>query len=232
MAYQRADHATISHYLTGSNDGKAYIELQDGSLYVLTETDFTPALSPETLLSRINTLVYDPKETYDVNVHATNNTTQLDGTGVAVVQLISYGPDGSTKTFSTDEYTKNPQGFYRNNWAIGVGFMLAGIALGTFLFFFARYRKQKNPGLAAPQGGFTVSPSAALAANSGQPSVPPSFPAPQQAPYVQPNPYQVEQVPFPQQSFQQYPEADPGSAIGYQPTRYSTPPGKGPADPV
>jgi hypothetical protein len=141
VVYQRANHVIMNHYVSSSSDNKIYISLKDGSLYILTPSDFTPKPNSNSLFSRTATLIYDPQETSDVKISATNSTAQLSGTGATVVQLITYGADGSSKTFTSEEYATYPHGFYRNNWGIGVGFMLAGIALGIFLFFFARYRK-------------------------------------------------------------------------------------------
>ncbi len=93
VVYQRSDHVIMSHYLSGSSDNKAYIALQDGSLYVLTQSNFTPALTSDSLLSRTATFLYDPGEINDVKVDATNSTTHLSGTGATVVQFITYGAD-------------------------------------------------------------------------------------------------------------------------------------------
>jgi hypothetical protein len=154
VTYQRLEHVKILHYLSGSGankadlpdylfglgDNTAYIQLEDHSLYVLKLSEFTPTLNVDSLQSPMSTLIYESQDTEEIDVSATNTQTHLVGNGAQVVQLISYGADGSAKTFNSTEYMQNPQGFYRNNWSFGAYFIVAGLILGFVLFFFARHR--------------------------------------------------------------------------------------------
>ncbi|HTK06972.1 MAG TPA: hypothetical protein VL485_07380 [Ktedonobacteraceae bacterium] len=197
VTYQKADHVTISHYLSGSDDGKAYIQTSDGTLYVLTELDFTPSLSSDALQSRTATLIYNPDETETVAVDATNTSTHLDGTGATVVELISYAnsTDTTGKAFVTSDYTQHPQGIYSNQWGGGAVLMLVGIALAA-IFFFARKNSKNKPGYNNGANGISITPASAMAGGFQQQA---SYP-PQATPYPQ-NPY-APQTPYPSEQMQ------------------------------
>jgi hypothetical protein len=231
VVYQQAKQVSISHYLSGLSDNKAYIQTSDGSLYVLTETDFTPTLNSDALQSRTATLVYDPGETDSVDVDATNTSTHLQGTASTVVELISYGDSGADpKTFASSEFTENPHGFYMNNWGVGAGVMFAGILMAGITFLVRRRNRDKPSGYnAASTNGISITPASAMAAGYQQ-----------QAPFQQPTVYP--QAPYPQAPAQQpaypsnpYPQAaypQQGQQAGgfIKPDRFRTLPGALPSN--
>lgn len=258
VAYQTVNKGMMIHYLYGQNSSggddssDAYIELQDGSLYFLKESDFTPSLTSDTIQSPMASIVYDTTNTKSINITADTGT-HLSGTGDQVVQLTSFDNDGqNAKTFTTSEYQQNPNGFYQNNWVGGMALLLLGLLLGGAALLLPMFM----PGLAmkAKRGGpgFSMSPPANSYQQplNGQPGAyPPAYP-PYQQPYPGANQYpqQGGYPPYPaqygqpsQQGFENpapqapaYPPAYPAApqaptyppAPGsYEPTRYAPPPG-------
>ncbi len=158
VTYQTVNKGTIIHYLYGQSDSggndnsDAYIELQDGSLYFLNESDFSPALNSDTIQSQVVSMVYDPTNTKSIDISSSNTSTHLSGTGDQVVQLTSFYSNGQNPaTFTTSEYQQNPNGFYQNNWTGGAALLVLGLLIGGAALLLPMFM----PGLAAKarQGG-------------------------------------------------------------------------------
>ena len=230
VAYKSTNQTNFLHYLSGE-DNEAYMQLQDGSLYFLKENDFHPSINVDNFASRTVKVVYDPDDTESIDVKATNTSTHLSGTGSHIVQLAVYGDNGDiAQTYTSQDYTQHPNGYYQNNSTGGIIALLIGLALTAWGIF--RVRKPASAG--APRSGFSVSPAATMA---GQP--PMASPYPQQQPYPQqggaypqqPYPPQGEvypQQPYPQQPYPQqggaYPQQPAGGYGNVPPTQYAPPP--------
>ncbi len=243
VTYQTVNKGTIIHYLYGggSDDNDAYIELQDGSLYFLNESDFTPTLNSDSIKSQVASIVYDSANTKSIDVSSSNTSTHLSGTGDQVVQLVSFDDGGQNPTtFTTSEYHQNPSGFYQNDWGWGGVLLVLGLLIGGA----ALLVPMLMPGLAAKakQGspGFSMSPPAnayqqPLNEQPGPyPSANPSYPYPGAAQYppqggYPPHPAQYgqpSQGPVAPTQYGQPPQAPayPPTPGSYEPTRYAAPP--------
>ncbi|HYL44135.1 MAG TPA: hypothetical protein VEU97_12170 [Ktedonobacteraceae bacterium] len=184
-SYSRVSQGTIAHILSGNGTG--YLQMKDSStLYVINQSDFSPAVTDNTFSDGDTiTFVYSPDKTSDINVSATNSSTQMQGTGYTVEQITLTSDPGGQKVFTTSDYAKNPNGYYSNNWTVGgiiaaLGLLLAGLGLLN------RGKKQ----------------------NLYSTDQPPFMGAPGQAgPYQQP--YQNPPM-YPQYNPAQYPQQQPG----------------------
>ena len=204
VSYRTVNQGTIIHYLYGQTDSggdannDAYIQLQDGSLYFLNESDFTPTLNSDTIQSQSVTLIYDPSDTKSIDANSSNTSTHLSGTGDGVVQLTSFDNSGQNpKVFTTSEYTQHPNGFYSNNWPTGIALLLLGLLISGAALVLPRFIGKKN------QAGFSMTPPAGGVPPMGP--VPNSYAPPNayQRPYTNPTQY------APQGGYTQYPGATP-----------------------
>lgn len=215
VTYQSHSAGTIAHFLADDDEHKGYLQM-DGSddLFVVPENSFTPTINGiDTLKNgyRIS-FVYAPSETEHVDIKSTLGT-HLEGDGAEVVQLtLLEGDNGSTnQVFTTSDYTKNPQGFYKNNWTYGGGLIALGAILAIVSLFLPKTRPQQGfsinqPGAYPPGGQFPP--------NAQYPPQPGQFP-PQSGPYAP----QPGQYPPPQQ--QGYPYNQPPNNNPYnQPPGY------------
>lgn len=239
VTYQTVNKGTIIHYLYGQNDSggddnnDAYIELQDGSLYFLNESDFSPALNSDTIQSQVVSMAYDPTNTKSIDISSSNTSTHLSGTGDQVVQLTSFDSNGQNPaTFTTSEYQQNPKGFYQNNWAGGAALLVLGLLIGgaalllpMFMPGLAAKAKQGGPGfsMSAPANG--VPP---MNGQYGSPVSPYQQPYPGAASYPQQGGYPPygqppQQGPINPTPYGQ-PPAYPPTPGSYDPTRYAPPP--------
>jgi hypothetical protein len=229
VTYQAAEKKTLIHYLYDDTTHDAYLELTDTSLYFLNEKDFSPALNSDALQSDMVTLVYDPSNTQSIEADSTNTNASLNGTGSAVVEVISYDTNGQNpKTFTTQEYSQHPNGFYQSNWPLGIGLLIVGLLLISLPFLLFRGNKGAMVAGTPPINGFPPAGQYPAPPNYGQPyqqQPQPQYPGafyptpPGANPYGQPAPNPAPGYPMPGAQPPVYPP-HPGS----EPTRYGPPP--------
>ncbi len=110
--------------------------------------------------------------------------------------------------YTTSEYTHNPNGFYKNKWAGGIGLIVLGLFAFSLVLFAPRFfknRRQKVSALAPVMVGNADQAIPYQPANAYQ-----QMPNPYMQPYAGPSQY-----PQYQQEYTSYP-VQPG---GYDPTQ-------------
>ena len=177
--------------------GTDYI-LLNATYYVINENDVSPAFDGPAF-GRNNNLTFGSltyrTDSRSIDVKLTDGT-QLQGTAYTVEQFVVTDTSGThQQTYTTSEFTQNPNGFYENDWVGGMGLLVVGLSIAGLAFFIPRLRGKNKT-----QRGWSMAP-AGIA--MGTP--------PQVHPYQQP--YQGP-VPYPQYQPQSY----------QTPTYYSQPP--------
>ena len=196
VAYQTLHQGGAFRFIA-VDGGTDYI-LLNATYYVIHENDVSPAFDGPAF-GRNNNLTFGSltyrTDSSSIDVKLTNGT-QLQGTAYTVEQFVVTDTSGSNQqTYTTSEFTQNPNGFYENDWAGGIGLLVVGLIIAGLAFFIPRLRgkNKMQPGLSTAPAGLPI----------GTP--------PQVYPYQQPYQGPVS-----------YPQYQPQS---YQPpTHYSQPP--------
>ncbi len=259
VTYRSVGQETVAHFLSGdgsSLDQNGYLQLEnDPNLYVLNESDFTPTLNGNSFGDGdVISFIYRPDSATSFDVKATNTSTHLQGNFYTIEQITVAGSNGqSPKVYTSSEYSRNPKGFYQNNWwpsspnnwwHIGGGLVVFGLII-VGLALVVPMLRGKNKSKA--QQAFNAIPTARAGAPVGaQPQVnaygqpyqnPNQYPQYPQRPYQNPAQYQQPQYPpqpgqynlppqypqYPQQQGQQYWEY-PQQGGSYEPTQRADPP--------
>ncbi|HKV57642.1 MAG TPA: hypothetical protein VJO32_05150 [Ktedonobacteraceae bacterium] len=211
VTYQPITKGNFTPYVV--EGGTDYLQTTDGStFYVIKEADLSPHFDGTAVFGgeRKTFSILTRSDTEDVDVQLTDGT-HLQGTGYRVERIAQI--DNTTgqplQTFTTAEYTQDPNGFYENNWAGGAGLIVLGLLALVLSFFAPRYLQNKR------QKSLASAP-AAMGMQG------------QALPYQQPNPYQQAPNPYqqpyqnpsqyPQYQQQQYPSYPPQPG-GYEPTQ-------------
>lgn len=196
VAYQTL-HQGGSFRFFAVEGGTDYI-LLNATYYVINENDVSPAFDGSAF-GRNNNLTLGSlayrTDSRSIDVKLTDGT-ELQGTAYTVEQFVVTDTSGSNQqTYTTAEFTQNPNGFYENDWVGGMGLLVVGLTVAGLAFFIPRLRgKNKTQrGLNTAQAGMPM---------GTQPQV-----HPYQQPYQGP-------VPYPQYQPQSY----------QTPTHYSQPP--------
>ncbi len=156
VVYHNIQSAHIVHYLVGSDNNKTYLQLDDGSLYYFQQTDFSPALNPKVLQSRLATLYFNPSDPLTIDANAPDQNIHLAGEAAPIVKLISYNVAGQNpQTFVSAEYTQHPDGFYQSNWLAAIAILLVGISL-IMISLILRKRDAANRSTADPAAAPTL----------------------------------------------------------------------------
>ncbi|MGH2494803.1 MAG: hypothetical protein ACRDIV_08870 [Ktedonobacteraceae bacterium] len=191
VTYQPITKGNFTPYVV--EGGTDYLQTTDGStFYVIKEADLSPHFDGTTVFGgeRKTFAILTRSDTEDVDVQLTDGT-HLQGTGYRVERIAQVdNTTGQTlQTYTTAEYTQNPNGFYENNWAGGAGLIALGLLALVLSFFVPRYLQNKR------QKSLTSAP--ATMGMQGQ-----------ALPYQQPNPYQQMPNPYqqPYQNPSQYPQ--------------------------
>ncbi len=146
VTYHNAGKEIVAHFLSGGSSSSnriGYVQmLNDTNLYIVNEDDFSPPVKDNSFGDGDTiSLIYRPMDTTSINVSATNTSTHLQGSAVTIVQftvLPSGGINSSgAQTYTSSEYSKNPNGFYQNNWLLGTEPLALGgavpLAVGLLL---------------------------------------------------------------------------------------------------
>ena len=196
VAYQTL-HQGGSFRFFAVEGGTDYI-LLNATYYVINENDVSPAFDGSAF-GRNNNLTLGSlayrTDSRSIDVKLTDGTV-LQGTAYTVEQFVVTDTSGSNQqTYTTAEFTQNPNGFYENDWVGGMGLLVVGLTVAGLAFFIPRLRgKNKTQrGLNTAQAGMPM---------GTQPQV-----HPYQQPYQGPVPY----LQYQHQSYQ-------------TPTHYSQPP--------
>lgn len=218
VTYQPITKGNFTPYVV--EGGTDYLQTSDGStFYVIKEADLSPHFDGTAVFGggQKTFSILTRSDTEDVDVQLTDGT-HLQGTGYRVERITQIDNTGQPlQTFTSAEYTQNPNGFYENNWAGGAGLIVLGLLALVLSFLAPRYLLNKR------QKSLAATPVAM--GNQGQ-----AFPYQQQPnPYQQaPNPYQQAPNPYqqpyqnpsqyPQYPQQQYPPYPPQPG-GYEPNQ-------------
>ena len=139
IMYQTVGKGTIAHYL--SADGSGYLQMTHSStLYIVHETTFSPPINGIHTFADGDTIAfaYDPGNTTLIDVSSKLGT-HLYGNAYDVVEITSYNK--SNQVYATSAYTKDIQGYYKNNWLFGGILIIFGLLLTGLSFFVGRRNK-------------------------------------------------------------------------------------------
>lgn len=201
--------------------GTDYI-LLNATYYVINENDVSPTFD-SSAFSRNNNLTLGSltyrTDSSSIDVKLTNGT-ELQGTAYTVEQFVVTDTSGSNQqTYTTAEFSQNPNGFYENDWAAGIGLLVVGLSIACLAFFIPRLRGKNKM-----QRGWSMA--AAGKPMGTQPQVhlyQQPYQGPVHYPQYQPQSYQApthySQPPYPVQSGQYNPvQWTPPS---HQPVQYT-----------
>lgn len=185
VTYQNVGQGTVAHYL--SLDGTGYLQMSGSpDLYAVKENDFTPKINSTTTLRDSDTIsfTYDPTDTQNIDETSTLGT-HLVGSAANVVSITLTNADtNQTTTFSTTQYTQNPQGFYKNDWLIGGFVCLVGLIVIGGSFFLPRRKAESITGV-TPTIGTPQMPQQPYSGQSQYSAYPPQQPPYQGSQYPQ-----------------------------------------------
>lgn len=200
----------------GSDSGNVYIH-QDGlsEYFVALKTDFSPAIAQSDIDNSTGLSFVARTDTTSVDLNA-NGTTITEAHKIE--KLVFYDKNGATMaTYTTSEYTANPNGAYASAWSSAIWVVVLGILLAAAGLWSA---------LRAPKTAFSIG-------GTGVPAYPPVYPPAQPGAYppAQPGAYPPAQPgayppsnPYGQayQGTEQYPQPNPYGQPGSNP--YQQPP--------
>lgn len=138
VTYHNAGREIIAHFLSGggsSSNRIGYLQMEnDANLYIINEDDFSPSVKDNSFGDGDDiSFIYQPEDTTTINVSATNTSTHLQGPAYTIEQFTVLPSKGSNSqgpvTYASFEYSKDPNGFYKNNWPLGVGLLAAALIL-------------------------------------------------------------------------------------------------------
>lgn len=143
VTYQQVKEGRIAHYLANEQNG--YLQMEGSTdLYILYERDFTPQVQGTDTFQNgsVVTFIYTPSETVSINETSVLGT-HLEGRASHVMNITQI-VNGKRTDFTTNDYSQNPQGFFRNNWPYGGGCSALGLLLiaGSFLIPGASTKKR------------------------------------------------------------------------------------------
>ncbi len=206
VQYKSMAQGSIAHYL--SADGTGYVQMEGNpSLYIVHQDNFSPKL-PAFADSDTISFVYDPAETTSIDVKSTIGT-RLTGTASKVVAITSSDTAGQ-KTYTTPEYTSNPQGYNHNQWPLGIGLLVVGLLFFGGSFFLP---KKKGPATGMPSLASTpmqVQPQFPHI-QGGTPPYGQQSPQTLSTPYPPAQNYQPQPGPFQQAPLPSYPQQQSNS---------------------
>ena len=138
VTYRNTEREIVAHFLSGGSSSSnriGYLQMvNDAKLYIINEDDFSPAVKDNSFGDGDTiSFIYRPMDTTSINVSATNTSTHLQGPAFTVEQFSVLPSGGSNssgaQTYTGSEYSKNPKGFYQNNWLLGAGPLAVGLIL-------------------------------------------------------------------------------------------------------
>lgn len=134
VSFQQVSDAALQHYVSGNADNghTSYFTVAGSTaIFIVHENDFSPAVTFDSLGQGNISYFYDPNNTTDVDVSATNGL-HLKGTGYPVVQITALD---TNKSFTTKDYASHPNGYYTDRHLIGyIVLTLGGIITLLSLF--------------------------------------------------------------------------------------------------
>jgi hypothetical protein len=216
VRYANAQQAGNYHIGTGTESGNTYV-YADGSsdYYVALSGDFNPPIAKSDIDNSDSVSFIARSDTTDVNVTINGN----DITSAHKIEkLVFYDDKGNiTATYTTSEYTANPNGISENAWLKSIWLLLAGLIIAGAALIIPRVIK-------TPQPSTSFNIGAAGAQPFQQPN-PYGQPPQQPGAFQQPNPYGQ-----PPQQPAAYPQQDPYQQAYQGPGQYpQSPPAYPPA---
>jgi len=209
VSYIQSSATTTYEAAVGKTSGNLYLHVSGSDdYYVGFNSDFTV---PQDVLSKFATMSFIARSdtsTLDPALNAPDGTTVNDA---HKIEKITFKDNSGAVlgTYTTAEYTANPNGVYNNKWPIGLLVALLGaiILVVPFLWLMLRKRKQTDMGFSAAANNFQPQQPYGQQPPYGQPAGNP-YP-PQQQPYPQAAPYPPQQPPYGQPAGNPYPPQQP-----------------------
>jgi len=194
VSYQKVSEGTVAHFLSGGSSNTGYLQMSGSpTLYVLNENDFTPSINGINSFGDGDhvSFIYRTDGTTDIDQTSTIGT-HLVGPAYTVVELTVFASNGQ-QVYNTSDYSKNPNGFYQNNWGLGGTLAFIGLLIVGLAFVLPSLLKKKQPAYNAAVPGSNLG-------MQGQP-----YQQPYQQPYPAPTGYEQ----YPPQQPGQYPQSPP-----------------------
>ncbi len=217
VAYQSVARGSIAHYLSDGTTG--YLQMEGSpALYVINEHDFTPAINGTSTFADGDSIsfIYRTDSTNDVDQTSTLGT-HLVGKAYTVVQITAFASSSGQTAYTTSAYNQNPNGFYENNWLVGGGLLLVGLAIAGLAFVVSMVRGKNKAQPSYNAAAMEASMAAQPQANPYQQTYQNPGQYPQQ-PYQNPAQYPPQPGQYPPQpgQYPQYPQ-QPGQSPAQNP---------------
>ena len=202
VSYQTINHGSFTPYVV--SDGNDYLQTSGSTYYVITESELSPTFNGLSIFKTSQTFSMIARtDSQNVDVQLSDGT-HLQGTGYKVEKIDVLDSNGApTQSFVDSEYTKNPNGFYENDWPGGIALIVLGLIADGLGFFAPQLLRGK---LQRFQRAPKSAPAAAGAPGQAGTLPPPN---PYQQPYSNPSQYpgygQGQQGQQGQQGYQGYP---------------------------
>ncbi len=232
VSYSHSSTTGTYNIQKGSSTGNVYVQAQGSDEYfVALSGDFSPAISQSDIDNSTSISFVARTDTFDPNIEV--NGTTIDSAH-KIEKLAFYDKNGGVmSTYTTSEYTSNPNGVYANAWSESIWVLVVGVILA--LAGIVQATRKRNTsfsiGGAGAQPGVAYSnvPPAYPGAQPGAayPNVPPAYPGAQPgaaypnvppAPYPPANPYGQ-----PAQQYPQNPYGRPAEQYPQNPNPYNNP---------
>jgi hypothetical protein len=188
----------------GKTSGNLYLHVSGSDDYFVGfNSDFTVSQDVLSKYATLSFIARSDTSTLDPALSAPDGTTINDA---HKIEKITFNDNSGAVlgTYTTTEYTANPNGVYNNQWPLGLLIVLVGLLILGVPFLFVMLRRGRQPKAAI-----------AGAQPYGQPPYPPAAPYAPQQPYMPPQqpygqpPYPQQQPPYGQPAGNPYPQQQP-----------------------
>jgi hypothetical protein len=213
VSYENSSTTGTYDIQMGSSTGNVYVQAKGSDEYfVALSGDFSPAISQSDIDNSASISFVARTDTFDPNVEV--NGTTIDSAH-KIEKLVFYDKNGGVmSTYTTSEYTSNPNGVYASAWSESIWAIVAGVVLA--LAGIVQVTRKRNTSFSIGGAGAPPYQPVPPAYPGAQPGV--AYPNVPPAQYPSANPYGQ-----PAQQYPQNPYGRPAEQYPQNPNPYNNP---------